>query len=124
MSTRRLCGVALMLELAAVGCGGSDRLSPSDECRQTTVALCERYYACYTPDEIAAKGLPATQDDCVAMMESDAGCAQETEASTCTGNGTYHDDQARLCVQQISGLACTELQELNTAAPACAQICS
>jgi hypothetical protein len=124
MSTPRWCGVALILALAAAGCGSSDPLTPSASCEQTTSARCARYYACYTPDEISAAGLPATEADCVTMMEADEACAQETVASACSGNGTYHADEASMCVDQISALPCSQLHDLNTAAPACGKICS
>jgi hypothetical protein len=123
-----LCGVALIVALAAAGCGGSDPLTPSASCERTTSALCARYYACHTPDEISAAGLPATEADCVTMMESDDACAQETVASACSGNGTYHADLASMCIDQITALSCSQLpaqlHDVNTAAPACGKICS
>ncbi len=128
MSIGRFCGFAVLVAASAIGCGGSDSLAPRDACDQTASALCERFYTCLTAAEISASGLPATEAECVSMAESDAGCAQETLMTACPGNGTYHGDQASLCVSQVSGWSCSQLRDQNfdpnTAAPACTKICS
>jgi hypothetical protein len=118
MSMRRLGGFAVVVGLAAAGCG-SDNLAPSDFCDQMVSALCERAYACVA-------GLSGSEPECVTAAESKAGCAQWTVASACPG-GTYHADQASLCVEQASGLACSHVSVQNidlSAAPACGKICS
>jgi hypothetical protein len=117
----------MMVGLSATGCrGGSNSLAPQEACKHLTFALCERFYACHTDAEIEAAGPPAA---CVAKFESDLGCTQQTTTTNaCAGNREFHGDQASLCVNQVSGLACSQLRDQNfdwnTAAPACAKICS
>jgi hypothetical protein len=117
----------MMVGLSATGCrGGSNSLAPREACEHLSVALCERYFACHTDAEFQAAGPPAA---CIAKFESPLGCAQQTTTTNvCAGNQKFHGDQASLCVNQVSGLACSQLRDQNldrkTAVPACAKICS
>lgn len=128
MSTSRFCGFAMIVGLSAIGCGGSDSLPPSEACNAVASGLCDRFYACYTAAEISAAMLPPTEAACVSMFETQFMCSQQTVSNTCSGNGTYHGDQASLCADQLHGLACTTVRDPNfdqaTAAPACAKVCT
>ena len=128
MSTRRFCGFAMIVGLSAIGCGGSDALSPRELCEQLSSAQCERIYACYTAAEIQAGGAPATEAACVTQLQAERGCSQETLSNVCTGNEKYHGDQASLCVDQTMGLPCSQVRDPNfdpaTATPACVKACS
>ncbi len=128
MSIRRFCGLAVLVGLSAMGCGGSDSLAPAEACNEVASGLCDRFYACYTAAEISAAGLPATEADCVTMLESSFSCTQQTVANTCGSGGAYHGDQASECADQVHGLACSQVRDpnfdQNTAAPACSKVCS
>ena len=118
-----------MLAGLAVGCGGSsDGLTPRTACEDSQANLCERLYACYTPAELASLGFPANEAACVTQLQSSQGCASQTASNACTGNERYHPDQASACIDQISGLACSQVRDpdlvLTTAAPACAKVCA
>lgn len=125
MPIRRFCGFAVVVGFATAGCGGDP--SPSEACNDVASGLCNRFYACYSAAEISAGGLPATEAECVTMFETTFSCAQQTTASTCSGNGTYHGDQAGTCSDQIHGLDCSTVRDPNfdqtTAAPACGKVC-
>ena len=90
--------------------------------------MCERIYTCYTPAELAASGFPSTEAACITMLQNSAGCSAQTTANACTGNEKYHGDQADQCVEQILGLACSQVRDDNLdierAAPACGKVCS
>lgn len=129
MSIQRFCGLAMMVGLSAVGCGGgSGGLAPRDACDQLSSAQCERTYACYTAAEIQAAGLPATEAACATQLQASRGCTEQTTSNTCTGNEKYHADQANLCVEQVMGLQCSQWRDPNlddaTATPACVKVCS
>lgn len=127
MLVRTMAG--LMMLAAIAGCGGSsDGLTPRGACEDVQANLCERLYACYTPAELASLGFPASEAACVTQLQASEGCANQTASNTCTGNERYHPDQANTCVDQISGLACSQVRDpdlsLTTAAPACAKVCA
>jgi hypothetical protein len=116
---------SVLLGLAA--CGGGD-LSPKEGCNQYAVALCERLYACFTAQELAAAQYPATEAGCVTNFQANAGCANQTTANACDGNETYHASYADDCVDQVRGLECSQVRDPNlntdTAAPACGKVCA
>jgi hypothetical protein len=117
--------MALCIAACGGGSGGGD--SPRQACEDLNAAICERLYACLTADELAAAGYPASEAACVTMSESQAGCAAQTDANVCDGNEKYHADQAATCIDQISGLTCSDIRgdaDLNEQAPACAKTCS
>lgn len=113
-----------------VGCGGGGDagISPRAACEDAQANLCERFYACYTPAEIAAIGFPSSEAACVTMLQSASGCEKQTAANACVGNEKFHPDQANLCVDQITGLACSQVRDpdlvLERAAPACGKVCA
>jgi hypothetical protein len=117
----------MMLGLVACGGGSGDGITPRAACEDMQANLCERLYACYTPDELAALGFPSNEAACVSRLQSSEGCASQTTMNTCVGNERYHADQANICVDQISGLACSQVRDpeldVRTAAPACAKVC-
>lgn len=128
MSIPRFCGLVMMVGLSAIGCGGSDSLAPSQACNAVADGLCDRFYACYSAAEISMAMLPATEAECVTMFETQFSCSQQSVSNTCSGMGAYHGDQASLCADQLHGLSCATVRDPNfeqdTAAPACAKICS
>jgi hypothetical protein len=130
MVLRTIAGFMVMMGVAAAGCGGGsgDGISPRAACEEAQANMCERLYACYTPAELGAIGFPSNEAACVSMLQASEGCAQQTAQNTCTGNERYHADQANLCVEQITGLACSQVRDpnlvLTVAAPACGKVCA
>ena len=114
----------------AVGCGGGGGagISPRAACEDMWANFCERVYACYTDAEVADAGLPSTEAACVTMIQANRGCAAQTVENTCEGNARYHADQADICVDQISGLSCSQVRDdsvdLFVVAPACGKMCA
>lgn len=123
-------GVVVVIGLlGAVGCGSDGGLSPREGCEQLNATVCERIYACYTADELAADGFPASEAACVTEQQQQSGCAQQTTANACTGSETYHADQAGDCVDQLGALSCSQFRDpqvllnFETVAPACSKVC-
>jgi len=121
--------MALGIAVMATGCPGSGSTgdTPEQACNDLNAAICERLYACLTPDELAVAGYPSSEAACVTMSEASAGCAAQTTSNVCDGNEKYHPDQASACIDQISGLTCADIRsnaDLSEQAPACAKTCS
>ncbi len=118
--------VCAVLLWTAVGCG-SDSVSPSEACNEQYATECARLYECYTADQIAAAGLPATESACVTMSQTNAGCAAKTTSNFCTsGNAVYHGEAVNGCIDQLNGLTCAEVmtsQDITVVAPKCAEVC-
>jgi hypothetical protein len=115
--------------VAVVGCGGSgDGADPKAACQDQQVTVCERFYTCYTADELEAIGFPPTEAACVTMLQASEGCSQQTTENVCVGNERYHADQADDCLDQIAGLACSQVRnpdlDIELAAPACGKVCA
>jgi hypothetical protein len=128
MFARLAIGLTVVLGVLSAGCpGGDDGLTPSAACKEAQQNLCERFYTCYTPAELASIGFPSSEAACVTKRVADEGCDNETVANTCVGNERYHPDQAERCVEQVTGLACSQIRDpdlvLETAAPACGAVC-
>jgi hypothetical protein len=119
--------MALALCLASVTACPAAQLSPRQACEDTSAALCERYYACLRPDELAGKGLPPTEAACVALVQAQRGCTAMTWENVCMGNAEYNPSQAATCGDQITGLECSQLRnpffDADTEAPACGRVC-
>ena len=111
-----------------VACGGSDGVSPRQACEDSASALCERFYACYTAQELASAGFPSSEAACVTTLQSQQGCAAETTQNICTGNAKYSPVEAQKCSDQITGLSCSQVRDPffdeATAAPACTMVCA
>lgn len=120
---------SMLIALSLAACGGTSSTgdTPRQACEDLNAAICERLYACLTPAELAAAGYPSAEAACVTMSESQAGCAAQTADNVCDGNQTYHSDEASQCIDQISGLTCSDIRsdaDLSAQAPACAKTCS
>lgn len=119
--------VALVGLAGAVGCGGSDEISPRAACEDAQANMCERIYTCYTPGELATLGFPANEAACVTRLQEAEGCARQTIENTCVGNAKYNAKNANSCVDQISGLDCSQVRDpnmvLTNVAPACGKVC-
>jgi hypothetical protein len=125
-----MAGFMMLIGAAVAGCGGGGAgsgISPRQACEESQANLCERFYACYTAAELAAIGFPSSEAACVTQLQASEGCANQTASNTCTGNERYHADKANECVDQITGLACSQVRDpdldIKAAAPACAKVC-
>jgi len=118
----------LALLVLAVGCGGSDSATPVDSCNMQVAALCSRIYACYTADELAMAGYPATEAACVTMNQTSSSCATRTTANICSNNEVFHGDLVSGCIDQIYGLTCAQVRDpnldTNIDAPLCGMVCA
>ena len=114
--------------LAACGGGGGGGSSPQQECDDLAVSMCSRFYTCLTPQQQQQAGLPATEAECDTHYQQLQGCAALATGPACPTGKTYHADQADLCVQQVGEIDCSAFTsssfDLDTAAPACAMVCS
>ncbi|HTR55320.1 MAG TPA: hypothetical protein VMJ10_31795 [Kofleriaceae bacterium] len=114
--------------VSACATNGGDQVSPEQACNSMASALCERIYACYTPEELAAASYPASEAACETMLEASEGCTAETEQNACTGNAKYDSSEAAKCSDQITGLTCSQIRDPlfdeQTDAPACALVCA
>ena len=129
MPVRTIAAFIMVTGVALAGCGGGgDGATPRVACEDIEANVCERFYACFTPGELAAANFPADEAACVSQMQASKGCANQTTANACVGNQRYHPDQASTCANQISGLTCGQIRDLsadlNAAAPACDKICA
>jgi len=128
MPVRTIAGFIMLVGVAAAGCGGGgDSASPRAACEEIEANLCERFYACFTPTELATANFPADEAACVSQMQAAKGCANQTTSNACVGNQHYHPGQAAACANQVSGLTCGQIRDqsanLDAAAPACNKIC-
>jgi hypothetical protein len=125
-----MMGLAAVVMSVGAGCGGSgdSGASPRAACEDAQANMCERLYTCYTAAELAAIGFPSSEAACVTMLQQSEGCEKQTKDNACTGNERYHADQANTCVEQITGLACSQVRDpeldIEKAAPACGKICA
>jgi hypothetical protein len=124
------CHVLAVFALVSLaGCPEmTDGLAPRQACESLAASLCERIYACLSPEELAAGNFPPNEAACVTSLEDDQGCRAQTIENACDGNERYHADRAGTCIDQIEGLSCSQLRSANfdidAAAPACETVCA
>ena len=125
------CSKSFAIALLFAACGGGSGVggpTPRQGCEEAAVALCSRLYACFSASELAVAGYPSAEAACVTMTQAQQGCAAETVETTCTGNEKYHPEQANTCIDQIDGLACSQIRDESfdviAAAPACGKVCA
>ncbi len=123
----RLVAISVLsLGLFATSCGGDDdELSAQDACYQLADILCDKFFNCFTSEQLTAA------QDVVGLNAAD--CKTKYKASECNADAvkcdlgeTYHADQASSCVAQYKGLSCTDVMagdDMPTPA-ACNLICS
>jgi len=127
MTRYKSFAIALLFAACGGGSGGGGP-SPREGCEEAAVALCGRLYTCFSAAELADAGYPPSEAACVTMTQTAQGCAAETLETTCTGNQKYHPNEANTCIDQIEGLACSQIRDVdldvNTEAPACGKVCA
>jgi len=112
----------LCIGLLASACGGDK--SAKELCKDSASVGCSRAYECFTAEQLAALGFPATEAGCVTQVEEVRGCAAITNDTACVGNQTFHPDQAEKCIDQTAAASCAQIASGDdSAAPACALVC-
>jgi hypothetical protein len=115
-----------MLAAALIGpatacSSGFDGVSARDGCADIETAICDRYYVCYRPDQIADLGLPPTPEGCAQQLTASE-CAGFTD--TACGDGTiYHPAAVYDCTQAIDVVDCGLVAQAPASVTACAAVC-
>jgi hypothetical protein len=119
--------VCLLLALAA-GCASQvsgEESSPETDCEALVDVVCAKYFECFSSEERAAAGVPATQESCVDSTRADFACAGQTGETACPAGQTYDPAAAAACLTEQAALSCdairTDLEESDT--PSCAAVC-
>lgn len=111
---------AVLLGPAACS-SGFDGVSARDGCADIETAICDRYYVCYRPDQIADLGLPPTAAECARQLTM-TDCAAFTD--TACGDGTlYHPAEVFGCTQAIDTVDCALVPQAPGSVTACAAVC-
>jgi hypothetical protein len=125
----KFCHLLLLVSVMAAlpACPNNDSLAPREACEDTASAICERIYACLSPQELANGGFPSSEAACVVKIEDNEGCRAQTLDNVCDdGNASYHPSRAATCIEQIEGMSCAQLRsgDIDRAAPSCDQVCA
>src|SRR5262245_48752121 len=127
-----LAVLALLVPLGA--CGSDDKTNsdgttdefdgspiddPADFCDALATAMCSKL-SCYTEEERAAQGLPATEEDCADFV-----LGMCTPATVCEEGLTYQPDMAGMCIDEIESLTCEDTMDtgLGEPGPSCVEMC-
>ena len=118
-----LAAVALVVSLGS--CGGDSALSQQDACKSQVNLLCDKFFSCYSTQELS---LPAVQA-IIGLNAADCKVKYSAECTAdkvkCNLGQTYHADKAQACVDAYSGLSCADVKKDKLPEPAaCAQVCS
>lgn len=124
-----LVSITLMAALPALtACpADGDSMSPREACEAEAAAFCDRFYACFSQEELAAAGFPGSEAACITMREQSQGCAAQTLDNICDGSETFHGAKAVQCIEQMENLACSTLRDpatIDDALPACNLVCA
>jgi hypothetical protein len=116
----------LLLTSACVLETGGGGPEPAAYCEDLTATLCEKLYACLTPEERQANGLPVTEGACVSQFRDALGCDGLTEENACPGSSVFQPDEAESCIEQWSALECAQVRgrETEEFTPACQRDCA
>jgi hypothetical protein len=118
-------GFVLTCALAAAvsGCGGDiGGFSARDSCFDIWGSVCTRYYACYSPQDIAEAGLPPTVEGCrVQLGNNDCG---DWSSNSCMGGLVFHPPAVPDCQAEIEGLSCDLIADAPGTAPSCTAVCT
>lgn len=116
---------ALLLAAACASQVAGEESSPAADCEALAEVVCEKYFECFSPEERAAAGVPASPESCVDSTRADFACAGQTAETACPAGGTYDPAAAADCLAENAALTCdairTDLEESHT--PSCAAVC-
>lgn len=124
--SRKSTGFALVLfgsfALSACGGGGGD-LSPQGACKQVMAAMCDKFYSCFSKEELAAAKdfVGTSRADCVKKQQAENCSASD---SACDSGETFNSDKAKSCISGFKALTCNDLESEDIPTPAvCDQVC-
>ena len=124
VALRRLTFLAVfgLCASSVSSCGGGG-VGAQEACNEIYVSLCNKFYDCYTKDQIAANkdvfGL--NRGDC-AVKYQNSECT--TTKVACDSGQTYHADKADACLSGFKALSCTDIMATTLPTPAvCDQVC-
>jgi hypothetical protein len=104
------------------GCGsGFDGVSARQGCADIWESVCDRYYECYRPDEIAENGLPPTAAECATQLTA-AECGEFTDTA-CPGGLRYHPAAVYDCTQAILVADCSLIATAPDSVTTCNSVC-
>lgn len=118
------CLVAVLAALPSGGCGdgsGDDDAETVDPdlaiepvsrvgelCVERVDTVCERFYDCLRPSDIAGANLPPTLKECKLRERGYAQCATITEEEACGEGYTFNEETALACIESHRNTSCMD----------------
>jgi len=121
----------MLISVLIAACGSSSSSSSPDApsaavaaCQAVGSAFCARAYACYTPDQLTAFQLPATQAECV--TQENAGCTNAAPSpGFCKGTPQSTTQGAVACAADLNGMTCDQFTGSASGSDVCkTQLCA
>lgn len=114
---------ALLCLLAACTVDGRDS-TPAATCQALADVACAKLIECYSPELLAAAGVPASPVECVAAMSGELACQSRTEETACPAGLTWDPLMASSCLAEYGALTCEVMEGRHKdQIPSCAQAC-
>ncbi len=118
-------GLACLVVGTLVSCGeDDDGPNATQLCKDMANAVCDRLYDCFSSDDLAAVGYPATSSGCKSQFQAELGCDAAQSNDLCEGNESFHSSEADKCISQTKTASCSQLQADEDYAPACDRVCT
>jgi hypothetical protein len=119
---REMVWLALLAPVTGA-CGCEAERTAERDCRDEVAVLCERRHRCLDGGQLEARGLPATEVECVAAEERQRGCNGARAESYCGTSAIYRSDAAAECIAELAAASCGQLDAPDLGAPACERVC-
>jgi hypothetical protein len=100
--------------------GGVDTEDPSQFCRASAAATCDKWFGCLTATEREREGIPETRADCERQFESS--CERGIDNCVDATHG-YIAGNAATCIEELEGAHCNDVIDPWFDAPACDRVC-
>lgn len=120
---RMIVGVGVGIGFLA-GCQGSSGGTPAEACQEMAAAWCARFYECFSPDQIAAAGLPVRVEDCTRDRALEAKCDSITPANACSAGLVFDPAAVDTCVGALGGVTCSQLDDPDAVEGSCEDVCT
>lgn len=114
----------VLLLLSTLACSSEPAATPAETCRQIASAWCDRYYECFSPEQIDQVGLPLTAADCARDRELAARCDEITDANACAAGLDFDPSAVGACVDGIRGSGCSQLDDDDAIGQLCEPLCT
>lgn len=116
--------IAAALFLAAACTVDGKDSTPAATCEALAEVACAKLVECYSPEVLAAAGVPASPMECVAAMSGELACESRTEEAACPAGLTYDPVMASGCLAEYAALTCETMEgRRKDHTPSCAQAC-